>query len=339
MPAVSVVMPVYNAERYVRDAVDSILAQSFRYFELLIIDDGSRDDTPAILESYTDPRIKVIRNEINRGLVYTANRCLDESTGDYIAIMHADDVALPHRLAAQVAYLKRHPQVGIVGSWYETFGNSSAVARPYTDHEHIAAALLFNSALGHPTVMYRKEILRLFEARYARDQFPIEDWEMWVRMAGVTRLANLPSILLRYRVHTTSVTGTHGAKFGSESPTIKTAKPLYTQLLARLGVVATAEELDIHTRIGHGFPFEDGNAIRRAESWLRQLIAANRRARVYSEPAFSEVVGSHWSAISYGFGGALVERAVRWVQSPLLRHALRGAVANQLRRAWPWPRQ
>lgn len=330
MPAVSVIMPVYNAGGYLRDAVDSILGQTFRDFELLAIDDGSTDGSAAILGSYTDPRVRVLRNEDNRGLVYTANRGLDEARGEYAAIMHADDIALPHRLEAQVRFLERNSGVGVIGSWYRTFGDRSQLVRPYADHERIAAALLFNAALGHPTVMFRGSLLRATGERYAAEELPAEDWGMWVRLARRTRLANIPDPLLRYRVHPASVTGALGSQHGPQSKAVRVGRVLYRALLAELGIEPTEAELDTHTAIGFGFPIADRAGLARAEGWLRRLIAANRRKRVYAEPAFSEVVGSRWSAVNFGRGGPLLGKVVGWARSPLFRHAVRGAITNRI---------
>ena len=115
-PKISVVMPAYNAENYIREAIDSILAQTFRDFEFLIIDDGSTDHTVEIIRSYSDSRIRLYQNERNMGVAATLNRGLDLARGEYIARMDADDISLPERFAKQAAYMDAHPDVAVCGS-------------------------------------------------------------------------------------------------------------------------------------------------------------------------------------------------------------------------------
>lgn len=325
MPAVTVVMPVYNGARYLREAIDSILGQTFRDFELLIINDGSTDDSAAVAASYPDPRIRLISNDTNRGLVFTANRGLETARGSFIAIMHSDDIALPNRLERQVRFLEANPRVGVVGSWYERFGSESNVIRPPTDHDNLAATLLFQSPFGHPTVMLRARVLRETGHRYAASEFPLEDWGLWTRLARVTRLANVPEVLLRYRVHATSVTGTQGAQTGASSRTVLGSRALYAEMLPRLGIHPTPAELDLHTALCFSLP---ALTIAEAEAWLRRLLVANRKTRVYPELAFNEVVGWMWLRASFHRPGGLAEKTVRWVGSPLVRHAVRAVVRN-----------
>src|SRR5947209_7474553 len=146
-PRVTVLMPVFNAEEHLRATIDSMLQQTFHDYELLIVNDGSTDGSQEILRSVQDPRVRLLENERNRGLVYSLNRGMNEARGDYLARMDADDIAVPLRLQTQVEYLDRRPWVGVVGSWYRTFGARDITARLPTSHAMISSMQWFAGQL------------------------------------------------------------------------------------------------------------------------------------------------------------------------------------------------
>ncbi len=206
-PKVSVVMSVYNGEKYLREAVDSILGQTFRDFEFIIVDDGSTDNTWAILQSYDDPRVILVRNEENIGLTKSLNKGLAIAQGEYIARMDADDVSLPERLEKQVAYLDEHPEVGLIGTSVEIIGKEGerlAVLRRPMDPPLITWSLLFDNCLVHSTVMYRRSLVEKLggynPGRYA------QDYDLWSRMSFRTQIAKLPEVLISWRRHPAGIT-------------------------------------------------------------------------------------------------------------------------------------
>lgn len=209
----SVLMPVYNAAPYLPEAIESILAQTFCAFEFVIVDDGSTDASPDILACYAakDTRIRVIRQQ-NTGIVGALNRGLADCRGALVARMDADDVALPERLARQVEFLAVHSEVVAVGSWYafidqERRGGSTA--SPPTEHGGIEQILLLGNGgcLCHPTVMMRKAAV-LQCGGYQKDYEWVEDVALFLALARVGFLANIPQVLLRYRRHSGSVNHT-----------------------------------------------------------------------------------------------------------------------------------
>jgi len=212
-PKVSVLMPVYNGERYVREALESILAQTFTDYEFIIVDDGSTDGTPFILAEYArqDPRIVLLTNGANRGLVATLNRGLEAARGQYIARMDADDVSLPERLARQVAYLDQHPEVGVLGTnvaYIDSEGRFLNGGRP-KDPQPLSPTLLqwlllWRCAIYHPTVMLRRSILAETGLAYDPAFRHAEDRDLWTRLAPYTLIASLPEVLVYYRVLPTS---------------------------------------------------------------------------------------------------------------------------------------
>lgn len=200
MVKISVILPVYNCAAYVSLAIESILQQTFENFELLIIDDASTDNTLEIVRSYSDDRIRLFTKETNQGQVDSLNFGIDHSNGEYIAIMHGDDYSLPDRLQAQLQFMKAHPEVGLCGSWYRIMDDTTVFQLPEI-HDELKLQLIFTCPFAHPAVMLRREILEINKLRYRSDFTVSEDYDMWIRMAGVTRMANVPEILLEYRDH------------------------------------------------------------------------------------------------------------------------------------------
>jgi len=210
-PTVSVIMSVYNGEKYTPEAVESILAQTFGDFEFILIDDGSTDGSKAILENYAnrDPRVRLISRP-NKGLTKTLNEGLGLARGDFLARMDADDISLPQRFEKQVAFLREHPECVCVGARVlrvDPYGSPLSESDHKLTHEEIDHQLMEEGlgwAITHPVAMMRREPVATVGGY--REQFKTsQDLDLWLRLAEVGRLANLPEILLKYRYHPESV--------------------------------------------------------------------------------------------------------------------------------------
>lgn len=205
-PKVSVVMSVYNGARYLAEAIESILGQTFTEFEFIIVNDGSTDRTAAILAEYAgrDQRLILIQNEQNLGLTPSLNKGLARASGQYIARQDADDISLPQRLQQQVIFLDEHPQVVLVSGNYEIIdeqGRQVRVERRFGEPGIIAWYLLFvNYVGGHSVVMFRREqVVNL--GGYAEDYRYAQDYQLWLRLVKLGDLVILPDILLQWRAH------------------------------------------------------------------------------------------------------------------------------------------
>jgi glycosyltransferase involved in cell wall biosynthesis len=205
LPSVSIVMPVYNAEPYVGEAIRSMLGQRHADFECIVIDDGSTDGTDAVIRGFRDPRIRYLRNDGNRGLVYTLNRGVQEARGRYIARMDGDDISLPERLERQVAYLDGHPEVDLVATvvkLVDAAGNPMGYWKE--DREHVTGQSILdflpvNNCIAHPSVMVRAEVLKAFG--YLDSQRQAEDYDLWLRLAAAGKVIHkIGEPLLLHRI-------------------------------------------------------------------------------------------------------------------------------------------
>ena len=201
-PLVSVLLPVYNCAHYVHEAISSILRQTFVDFELLVLDDGSTDDTPRVLAGISDPRMLVLQHA-NKGLPATLNRGISLAKGKYIARQDADDVSLPERLARQVQYMEAHPECGLLGTWSSILRDRAETGRMHkhpADHATLAFEILFDSQFVHPSVMFRRSVVETVGG-YSTDisKRGPEDYDLWVRIARQFRMANIPEPLIQYR--------------------------------------------------------------------------------------------------------------------------------------------
>ena len=289
MPLVTVIMPVYNGEAYIREAIDSILSQTFGDFELLILNDGSSDRSAAIVKSYQDPRIRLIENPTNLGLIPTLNRGLQLARGMFIARMDCDDRSLPQRFVRQLEFLRAHPNVGICGAWMEAIGEREGYIWRYPiEPERIRASLLFESVLAHPSVMMRRELLERHGLCYSVTYQDAEDYGLWFEAAQHFALANLSEVLVQYRKHPQQTVQIQ------QQVRLAAASCVRREQIERLGLQPTPDEIALHEAISTSQFQPTREFITYADDWLQKLQAANQRTEVYTEPVFSMVLGQRW---------------------------------------------
>ncbi|MDD3266704.1 MAG: glycosyltransferase family 2 protein [Burkholderiales bacterium] len=210
-PMISVVMPVYNAEKYVAEAIESILNQTYSDFEFIIIDDYSTDNSYEIINKYAkaDKRIRLFRNEVNKKLPKTLNFGISQSLGKYIARMDADDISLPERFTKQIEFMEQNPDIGVCGSYAEVFYASNGLMKVQLDHGSIKSfTLFFLNNLIHPTLMVRKSIFEYDGLWYDENLDGLaEDYELWIRfLLNGVRFTNLDEVLLKYRSSPNQIT-------------------------------------------------------------------------------------------------------------------------------------
>lgn len=223
MPKVTVLMAVYNGERFLREAIESILYQSYKDFEFLIINDGSTDNSRNIILSYNDSRIRLIDNNKNLGLTQSLNIGLKLAEGKYIARQDADDISDPERIEKQVSYLENHQEVALLGSWYKEINEEGKIinkSKLPCDHTEICWYLWFFCPFVHSAVMLRKLMVIEKVGFYNESFVYAQDRELWFRICRVLPAANLDEYLIKLRINPHSMTATYGAVIEDEDSRI-----------------------------------------------------------------------------------------------------------------------
>lgn len=203
MARLTVLMPAYNVGKYIAEAIDSILQQTFTDFELLVIDDCSTDNTAEIVETYTDKRIRYVKNEQNLGLAENLNKGISLANTEYIARMDGDDISVSTCLEKQIQYLDNHPDIGICGVGFQFFGTKTSKVMYPEYFENIKVLMLFGCAVILP--MFRKKVFVENNLKYRTSAFPAEDYMIWAECLRVTKIHNLQEVLFFYRMHETQI--------------------------------------------------------------------------------------------------------------------------------------
>ena len=227
-------MPVYNAERYLKQSIESILDQSFRDFEFIIVSEpGTNIESTTVIRSYHDPRIRHIRNTRRLGYPGSLNVGIKEARGEYVALQDADDISSRVRLERQVNFLDNHPRVGVVGSWFEVIdekGKAISQERPPIESAMIKWRLLFRCPIANPSAMVRHTVYD--ELKGYDVQFPVaSDYEFWTRASQVTEFRNLADTLLRYRTHGASLS--HANEQAVYQATLEISKKAIANVLGK----------------------------------------------------------------------------------------------------------
>jgi glycosyltransferase involved in cell wall biosynthesis len=239
-PRVSVIMPVYNGAAFLCESVDSILSQDFADFEFIIVNDGSRDDSGAIVKSYSDCRIRYVEQD-NRGLPATLNRGLEMAEGDILIRQDQDDISLPSRIGRQVLQLDADLALGLVGCWADIIDEAGALDGRAHRHPTGLAALrievLFNTPFVHSAVAIRKSVLEGLGG-YSTDPLrqPPEDFELWSRLLRTSHATNIPEVLVRYREVSSSMSRVMKRDFVERMVRLSTENLIHWT--GRAGVVA-----------------------------------------------------------------------------------------------------
>ena len=289
---ITVLLPVYNAEKHLRACIDSILAQTFQHFSVLIINDGSNDGSVDIIQSYNDARIVFINRSENKGLINTLNEGLSKIHTQYIARMDADDIALPNRLEKQFAFMEAHPEVGLCGGQMLVFGKYEEVWDLPESHNKICAELLFKNKICHPTVMLRSAVLNQYKLDYTGPYMHLEDYYLWHQLKHKTRFHNLPDVLINYRLEGQNITAQN------QDTEKQRIIPMVRHITDELGL-----NLNDEACVLHYFRFEKGHIpitrqnIKRLRKHLKDILNANKSAKVYDQADLSVKVSEIWDSV------------------------------------------
>ncbi|MCL2027007.1 MAG: glycosyltransferase [Bacteroidales bacterium] len=286
-------MPVFNGERYLKAAIDSILNQTFQDLELIIIDDGSTDSTEQIISAYNDPRIKYYKNPENIGIVASLNKGIDLCTGEFIARMDADDISLPERLQKQWDFLNANPEFAMVGGNIEEITDDDQhirwVNRPCPAHL-LKTQLFFRNTFVHPIVLIRKNVLEEF--RYNANYIYAEDYFLWSQIAFKYPVTNLPETLMKYRKHQQSVSVQH------KQQQVDTVKKIHAYHFQKLSIVPTSYESNLHYNLlcdPAGILIFSKKERKNVTAWVNRVLKQNESLKVYDEDYFATKLKYRWS--------------------------------------------
>ncbi len=283
-PLVSVVMPAKNAAAFLAEAVASVRAQTLSEWELLVIDDGSSDETAVIPLRFCDARIRVLKNSSAPGVAGAANTGTRAATGRYIARMDADDLMLPQRLERQLQHLDQHPHVVLCGSWLELFGAEFGIWRyPELDGD-IKALLLFQCCIGHPSVMLRRHVVLQDELLYDTAMQVNEDYDLWMRLSARGEFYCIQDVLTRYRRHPRQLTEQNR----SVSRGILAA--LRSRWLRSLFGEIDSTTMAVHESLASLAYRYDPGFVDAAGAWCERLLMLNCESRVFDQPALRRVL-------------------------------------------------
>ncbi len=297
-PKVTVLMPVYNGEKYLKDAIESIIGQDFTDFEFLIINDGSTDGSGTIMASYSDPRIHIVNNEKNIGLVNSLNKAMELAFGEYIVRMDCDDISLKNRLSVQVKFMDANQNFGASGSYYYLLrnGTKAIVDFPLKENE-IKCFMIFNCPIAHPSAIIRNSLIKKYNLKYSSDYLHSEDYDLWSRMSEISGLSNLSDVLLKYRVHANQITGsTHLA-----STRYKSVNAIRSRHLKKMGVEPSEKEMLVHNLVSDGETPTSVEQFNEVEQWLKKLVLTNDKKLVLDTNYFQKIILERWIRVCFNY--------------------------------------
>lgn len=298
-PRVSVVMPVYNGEKYLRKAIDSLLCQTFVDFELIIINDASQDGSEEIIQSYDDRRIVYLKNSENLGVARTLNRGIAAARAEYIARLDSDDISLPTRLEKQVQFMDATPQVGLCGTWAQALeigaGNitqTTTIFEFICQPEKIKISLLFGNNFLHSSVMFRKACLQTIPGGYNPEFSFAEDYDLWVRISRNWKVVNIPEILILYRIHDLQIS-TQKAKKQQEQAWL-----IQKKQIEAMNIHPNQDEELIHKYLAGLICFDISLAqVIIGGRYFLKLEKANEKYKIYDHAAFHQIIWNKWNIL------------------------------------------
>lgn len=284
-------MPVYNKAPFVKEAIDSVVNGSFQDFEIICVDDKSTDNSLEVLRSIADPRLRVVELERNLGPAGAANRCLDEARGEYLVRLDADDLAVPDRLAKQVAYMDAHPEVVASGGHLQLFGARDRLWKFPIEHDDCVANLLFGVPVSQGASIMRRSVVEQHGLRYDPSWPRVgEDWLFWLRVSRVGRFGNLDEAMTLYRRGEQNIS--HGRDKSEDFADIT------RRTFAFFGLPLTEEQLDLHLLAGKIFRREpDPGMVKALRAWLDELLRLNTARGLFPQAAFKRRLETAWDEL------------------------------------------
>jgi len=295
-PLVSIVLPVYNGEKYLAESLDSVLAQTYQNWELVIINDGSTDGTETLILSYQDKRIKYLPNEGNKGIIFSLNKGLQESNGVYIARLDADDIALPFRIEKQVKFLSENSDYALCGSYFQTIDSNGSLLKNVTfpaNNRDAQSYLLLHNCFCHSAIMMRSIIAK--ELKYDEKFQVCEDYDLWYRISRRGKILNLPVFTTLYRVHDNNMSTRKSEIMFAH------VNKINKRILDDLGIEYSDSELAVHSNAlcYNASFFKQPVNINILENWLTKLYSYIKIKDDYNDDLCYKILVEKWIVITY----------------------------------------
>ena len=295
-PIVTVLMPVYNGETFLKEAIDSVLNQTFTDFEFLIINDGSTDKSEEIILGYNDSRIRYIKNDENLKLIKTLNKGINLANAEFLVRMDADDISLSNRIERQVYFMQNNADVVVAGSWFQSIGDNSDIIKYPSLHNSIVTEFLYKCSICHPSTIWRLE--NLSDLTFNRDFNHAEDYEFWIQCMNKGKLANIPEVLLNYRTHNMNVSSQYSEIQINNSNLIR------KNLFLKIGIQISSKELELFEAMCYSNwdYFDRPTGINELSILLSNIIYANKKSGIIEQNYLQEFLALKWFHLNYNCG-------------------------------------
>jgi glycosyltransferase involved in cell wall biosynthesis len=288
-------MTAFNSSATIREAVQSVLKQSYHDFQLIIVDDASTDATPEIISDIKDSRIQLIRNDKNLYIPEAANVGLAKIKTPYMLRIDSDDVCLPGRLEMQLDYMEKNPETGVCGSYVHFFGYKKGSWIMPCKNDDIRAYMLYNNCFANSSVIVRMDVLNKYNLSYSNSYLypPMEDYDLWMKMMPLTRFANLPQMLVKKRWHKDSMSVVYASQAWHKSD------DFFTEHLPALGINFNQRETDIHTLLSYNLRGEFFN-VKPEEfaEYFKNLMAQAELNPLFSKAAVDKIFLKKWMMLA-----------------------------------------
>lgn len=312
---ISVILPVFNQEKYIGEAIESILNQSYQEFELVIVNDHSTDRTSEIIKNYQDSRIRTFTTKKNLKLATLLNTYITKCKGKYIARMDADDLSMPNRLETQLSFLENNPEVDLVGGYTELFGHKAGKIWKYPlEHESIKTQLLFSNPISHPVAMFRKSSWIKKNIAYDAHFFRYQDYKLWTEAIDLLIFANIPEVLIKHRVYKDQLDDYYSS-VEKNNLRLQIWKSI---LEKKLNIKPTSKQLKIHSHLADlSIPTSD-YSIDDYYDWISRLQSANQKTKYYNQKELEQTLETFWYLS--GFSTQLsLPQLFKFLRTPLSR--------------------
>jgi len=284
---VTVLMPNYNNELFLKEAINSILKQTFKDFIFLIVDDGSTDKSIEIIKSYADPRIRLIQKESNSGIVDTLNLGIRNIDTKYYVRMDGDDISVPERIQLLYDFMEQNPEVGVCGSHALLFGNINTVWKHELNRKRIKAKIIYCGGVSHGPSIYRTSVLKDNNIYYTNNHPYMEDYDLFFRLKKHTEYAHLDKVLYQYRVLG------HNSTVKNKSTSMMRHKEMYRDVLHELKIETSDANLEKHLQL-----FQSAAPItfklKEYRKWIGTIIRHNEREKIYPQEELKQILEEMW---------------------------------------------